>query len=84
MKSAYPIILTPDQGMYLVSVPDLHINTEGTSIENAIEMAADAISLLKMPVNRFPPPPPNCRSAPMASCPPLFLWTLKHTAVPMI
>ena len=50
MKSAYPIILTPDQGMYLVSVPDLHINTEGTSIENAIEMAADAISLWGMSV----------------------------------
>lgn len=45
MKVAYPIVLTKDNETYLVSVPDLDINTEGNSLENAMEMAADAISL---------------------------------------
>ncbi len=45
MKTAYPIILTPEGSHYLVYVPDLEINTEGNSVEDAMEMAADAISL---------------------------------------
>ena len=45
MKIAYPIILTPAEHGFVVYVPDLDINTEGDSIANAIEMAADAISL---------------------------------------
>lgn len=46
MKAVYPIILTPDRNGYVVSVPDLNINTEGKDIAEAIEMARDAIGLL--------------------------------------
>lgn len=45
MKGAYPVILTPTNAGYLVYVPDLEINTEGTDITNAIEMAEDAIGI---------------------------------------
>lgn len=45
MKIAYPIILTPDETGYLVYVPDFDINTQGSSVADAIEMAEDAISL---------------------------------------
>lgn len=45
MKTAYPIILTPAGAGYTVYVPDLDINTEGSDVANAIEMASDAISL---------------------------------------
>lgn len=45
MKAAYPIILTPADTGYVVTVPDLQINTEGTDIADAIDMAADAIGL---------------------------------------
>ena len=45
MKSAYPIILTPAEHGFVVYVPDLDINTEGDSIADAIDMAADAIGL---------------------------------------
>lgn len=44
MKQAYPIILTPAEAGYVVYVPDFDINTEGRSVAEAIEMAADAIS----------------------------------------
>ena len=46
MKSAYPIILTPTAKGYLVYVPDLEINTEGSSLPDALDMAADAIGLM--------------------------------------
>lgn len=46
MKNAYPIILTPDTGGYIVYVPDFTINTEGDSIPEALEMARDAIGLM--------------------------------------
>lgn len=45
MKNVYPIILTPANIGYVVFVPDLKINTEGTDLANAIEMARDAIGL---------------------------------------
>lgn len=46
MKSAYAIILTPEEsGGYLVTVPDLDINTEGDNLADAISMARDAIGL---------------------------------------
>jgi len=45
LKKAYPVILTPCELGYVVSVPDLEINTQGTDIANAIEMARDAIGL---------------------------------------
>lgn len=47
MKSCYPIILTPldnNEG-YLVHVPDFNIDTHGTDLANALEMAKDAIEL---------------------------------------
>ncbi len=46
MKVCYPIILTEmDEGGYLVYVPDMRINTTGTDVGNALEMAKDAIEL---------------------------------------
>ncbi|HEY8908997.1 MAG TPA: type II toxin-antitoxin system HicB family antitoxin [Desulfosporosinus sp.] len=45
MKKVYPVVLTPADVGYVVFVPDLKINTEGTDIANAIEMARDAIGL---------------------------------------
>lgn len=45
LKKAYPVILTPSNIGYVVYVPDLEINTQGTDIANAIEMARDAIGL---------------------------------------
>ena len=46
MKAVYPIVLTPADHGYVVFVPDLCINTEGSSVPDAIEMARDAIGLL--------------------------------------
>lgn len=45
MKAVYPIILTPTESGYVVFVPDLDINTEGTDLADAIEMARDAIGI---------------------------------------
>jgi len=45
MKKAYPVILTPLDDGYMVTVPDLEINTQGDDIADAIEMARDAIGL---------------------------------------
>lgn len=45
MIKAYPIILTPSKIGYVVTVPDLDINTQGKDIAEAIYMARDAIGL---------------------------------------
>ena len=45
MKKVYPIILTPTISGYVVSVPDLDINTQGANMAEAISMARDAIGL---------------------------------------
>lgn len=45
MKAVYPILLTPADHGYVVTVPDLSINTEGANLADAIEMARDAIGL---------------------------------------
>ncbi len=45
MIKAYPIILTPTNSGYVVTVPDLDINTQGSDIAEAIYMARDAIGL---------------------------------------
>ena len=45
MIKVYPIILTPAKCGYVVSVPDLDINTQGKDIAEAIFMARDAIGL---------------------------------------
>ena len=46
MKIAYPVILTPDQDGYLVTIPDFAVNTQGDGLADAMEMARDAIGLL--------------------------------------
>lgn len=43
MKTAYPVILTPDEPGYIVYIPDLNINTEGYDLADALYMAKDAI-----------------------------------------
>ncbi|MDL2214339.1 type II toxin-antitoxin system HicB family antitoxin [Clostridia bacterium OttesenSCG-928-O13] len=45
MAKAYPVILTPDTGGYVVTVPDLDIGTQGDSVADAIYMARDVIGL---------------------------------------
>lgn len=45
MKAVYPTIFTKTEDCYLIEVPDLEILSEGTDLENAIEMARDAICL---------------------------------------
>ena len=45
MVKAYPIILTPDTGGYVVYVPDLEINTQGNDFAEALYMARDAIGV---------------------------------------
>jgi len=45
MKTAYPIILTPAEGMYAVTIPDLDISTQGTDVADAMYMARDAIGI---------------------------------------
>lgn len=45
MKKMYPVIFTQTSNDVLVEVPDLGILTQGTDIENAFEMARDAISI---------------------------------------
>ncbi len=45
MKYAYPIVITPSEGDYVVYVPDLDINTQGASVADAMEMARDAIGM---------------------------------------
>ncbi len=47
MKYAYPIIISRTQhdGFNIVFVPDFNINTQGKGVEDAIDMARDAIGL---------------------------------------
>ena len=45
MKTSYPVILTPAGRGYVVFVPDLNINTEDSTLADALEMARDAISI---------------------------------------
>ncbi|MCL2053527.1 MAG: type II toxin-antitoxin system HicB family antitoxin [Oscillospiraceae bacterium] len=45
MRKVYPVVLTPTKSGYVVSVPDLEIDTQGIDISEAIYMARDAISL---------------------------------------
>lgn len=46
MKSAYPIIMTKGKKFIVVFIPDFNINTQGTDIPDAINMARDAIGLV--------------------------------------
>ena len=45
MKAVYPTIFTETENAVLVEVPDLEILTEGKDLQDAIEMARDAIGL---------------------------------------
>ena len=45
MTKVYPVILTPCESSFIVTVPDLDINTQGKDIAEAIYMARDAIGL---------------------------------------
>jgi len=45
MKLAYPVVLTPVEGMYAVTIPDLDIHTQGKDIAEAMCMARDAIGM---------------------------------------
>lgn len=45
MTKVYPVILTPSQVGYVVTVPDLSINSQGKDLAEAIFMARDAIGL---------------------------------------
>lgn len=45
MKKVYPVIFTQTESSVLIEVSDMDILTEGTDLENAIEMARDAIGL---------------------------------------
>ncbi|WP_018753641.1 type II toxin-antitoxin system HicB family antitoxin [Paenibacillus sanguinis] len=45
MKKVYPVVLSPTDNGYVVYVPDLDINTEGTDLADAIYMARDAIGI---------------------------------------
>ena len=43
MKKAYPIILTPDDFGYFVTIPDIDRNTQGSDIAESIYMAREAL-----------------------------------------
>lgn len=45
MKKVYPVIFTQTNDIVLVEVPDMNILTEGATIEDAIDMARDAIGV---------------------------------------
>lgn len=45
MLKVYPVILTPTDTGFVVTVPDLNINTQGKDLPEAIYMARDAIGL---------------------------------------
>ena len=45
MKNAYPIVMEKDGEGFIVSIPDFRLNTQGDSIQDAIEMARDAIGI---------------------------------------
>lgn len=45
MRTAYKIILHPEEKGYTVFIPDFDIGTEGADIADAIYMARDAIGL---------------------------------------
>ncbi|MDD2502953.1 MAG: type II toxin-antitoxin system HicB family antitoxin, partial [Clostridia bacterium] len=45
MIKVYPVIITPTNPGYVVTVPDLDINTQGKDLAEAIYMTRDAIGL---------------------------------------
>ena len=61
MKAVYPTIFTETEKAILVEVPDLEILTEGKDIQDALEMARDAIGLtgISMQAHGEPIPEPT-------------------------
>ena len=45
MKAAYPVVLTKGESHIVAYVPDFRINTEGSDLADALEMARDAIGI---------------------------------------
>ncbi|MDL2235413.1 type II toxin-antitoxin system HicB family antitoxin [Christensenellaceae bacterium OttesenSCG-928-L17] len=63
MTKVYPVILTPTPQGYVVTVPDLDINTQGKDLSEAIYMARDAIGLwgiTEQDDGRIIPEPSSC------------------------
>lgn len=46
MKGVYPILMSLEEDFVLVTIPDFDVNTQGTDLSDAIEMARDAIGLV--------------------------------------
>ena len=69
MKTAYPIVLTPVDLGFLVYVPDLDINTEGSTIADAISMAEDAIGLWGITAQDIGKEIPSASTVPPACAP---------------
>jgi predicted RNase H-like HicB family nuclease len=46
MKTAYPVVLTQGQTHIVVYAPDFDINTQGSDVADAMEMARDAIGIV--------------------------------------
>nr|DAS38417.1 MAG TPA: putative nuclease [Caudoviricetes sp.] len=74
MKSVYPVIITQSGDDYVVTVPDLEINTEGKSLPEAIDMAREAIGLwgisqqdLKLPIPKPKTLKPACAPSDMVA-----------------
>ncbi|MBR3767539.1 MAG: type II toxin-antitoxin system HicB family antitoxin [Clostridia bacterium] len=59
MKNSYPIILIPEKTGYTVFVPDFNINTQGSDLTDAIEMARDAIGLMGLDMEDDKKPLPS-------------------------
>jgi len=46
MLQAYPVIISKGKSMYLISIPDFNLQTQGKDVPDAIYMARDAIGLM--------------------------------------
>lgn len=63
MKKAYPIIITQGKEQLVVFVPDFNINTQGTDVPDAMEMARDAIGIMGIDMQDDGEPLPEPTSA---------------------
>ncbi len=69
MKLIYPIIIIPTgENDYYVKIPDMDIGTQGESIENAIEMARDAICLMAVDLQEDGKPIPSASEISEIKC----------------
>jgi len=60
MKKAYPVILTPDDFGYFVTIPDIDRNTQGSDIAESIYMAREALgawAVCEQDAGRYVPEP---------------------------